>query len=181
MATACFGKSFRNDPAIHDPGGNSHRRRSVWHITDYDGVRANTTVAANSDISHNFCAGPNEYMVTQQRALPPFGTDGHLMFDIDMLAPSDSAVDYDSRRVHEDKTPAELRPSADDAVTKQDVPLVEEHFQGNQLPAPCPLHEAVTDHGDSAIGDQSLKNGPHVDALVAPLRLGEEIGLDKPP
>ena len=115
--------------AIHGPGGYPHGRSTIGNVPDYDSVRAYAGVTADGDVAYYFCSGANKYMVTQLRTLPPLGANRDLMFYINMFAAANLAVNHDSGGMHKDKPPAKFRPTADNAVTKQGVPLVKNHFQ----------------------------------------------------
>lgn len=85
---AAGANDFRGDP---DDG-------AVWrNVVDHDGVSADSHSVADANRTEDLSARPNENVVAEHRALPSFGANRHLMFEVHIRPAPNRAIDYHSR------------------------------------------------------------------------------------
>jgi hypothetical protein len=83
---------------------------------DHDSVGANSRVTPNLNCPDNFCAGPNEDMVTEHGGLLSFCSDRYLMLEVHMIAAADFSIDDNAGGMNQYEGDAKLRTAADDAI-----------------------------------------------------------------
>ena len=137
-------------------GRNTNRSYMAWHVLADNGIRADSNVISDMDRPEYFSSSSYENVIPKGRRLIFVSTDSNLMFDVDVRAAFNLAVDHGSQTVNQDKPWAKIGITTYDAAATPQKQFVRHHSKGSEFRSLCSLHKPVQDHSCSAIGAECL-------------------------
>src|SRR5919199_4512223 len=98
---------------LHDPRGNTDRRRVGRHILDYHGATTDARAVAERDRPQNLRADADDDIIAQRRMAFPTAlacaAQSHILVQDDVIADDRRLADHDTHAVVDEKASADLR------------------------------------------------------------------------
>src|SRR5262245_8234344 len=100
----------------NDFARNANNGGVRWNIVDDNRISANSSSIANCHCANYLGPGANKDVIAEHRALSALGSNGDLMFNSQICASADCAVNDYTKRVNQHESRSELCSTADDAA-----------------------------------------------------------------